>query len=1040
MGNDGQGSGATLDGVSVTNGNAIDVDPTTSGAVLTLDDGATITGGTLSIGSAGELVIGSNLNDSGATLYETAIDNAGIISIDAGTTLNLLADSHHRTVTLQDGGTVSMAAGSELAGIAGTGIGQAVTLDNVDNTISGAGTLGSVGNVQFAIKNEASGTIDANVSGQTLDLETGSPIQNFGVIEATNGGILRNDSGITSETGSSIKIDTGGTVIDTDPDPASNVIFAGIGTLEWTRLLSYSGAISGFRSGDAVDLADFGYAAHTYYSFSAGAVTVSSVGGATEAPIGFSGTYSQESFALHDDGTGNTELIANPATVTVSGVDGDGNPAEGHAITVTLSGQSLNDVTYTWIDGGVVSSDNSNTFTPTADADNQIVGLVSFDDPNNPSTIDTVTAVVGTVQPETNTWTGTGDWVNDAAADWSTGAPPNNGDQVVIASGQVEVSSSVTLDNIVLQNDGEIDATAGGTLTLVNGSVTNAGTLEATGGGELSIQSTVNNSGGSVLASGGFVDFLFGISGGSATISSGGTLEYGWSSDVATSFSGSGTLVLDHQDQSDLNFATASYTGTVSGFGSGDVFDLTDLSFVPASETLTWSQGSGILAVSNGTDTADINLAGAYSPNQFALEQTASGTTAVVFVDTSVPILQGATYELSIASSENVSFNGNTGTFIVDDPATFTGTIAGISGSGDLLDLRGLDAVSTDSFTASAPVFSGGDTVLTVTDTTQDTSESVTLVGDYTSGNNISWTTPVFDGHGGASLFDPPADGFGDSAIALGAISNSPAQTGAGAPNVVLADVAVTIGGGGNTLIALPFSDTVTFTGGTGSLILNDPAAFTGQIVGFTGTAPDAAHSDTIDLVGINYDSAHFAELYNSTSGLLSVTDGSHTASFTFDNFNATLDFASDGHGGTLITDPPAAGSTSELSAGSAVGWGMNFSDDKIDFKPAQTANQSENAAAPDGTKSALVLNNSGHDNFVFVSNLGADANLQTHADAGEPANHASVETAQQLAALVTPDAHTGTVFDLIHNDILGMNDAVPSQIHQIIQAGHLLH
>ena len=860
MGSAGQGSGATLDDVTVTDGNAINVDPTASGAVLTLDDGTTITGGTLSIGTAGELVVGSNLNDNGATLYETGIDNAGTISIDAGTTLGLLADSLNKTVTLQDGGTVSMAAGSELAGIAGTGNGQKVTLDNVDNTISGAGTLGSVGNVEFTIKNEASGTIDANVSGQTLDLETGTPIQNFGVIEATNGGILRNDSGISSETGSSIRIGTGGTVIDTDPDPASNVIFAGIGTLEWTRLLSYSGTISGFGSGDAIDLADFGYAAHNYYSFSSGALTVSSVGGASEAPIAFSGTYGQESFALQNDGAGNTEVIADPATLTVSGVDGNDNPAEGQAITVTLSGQSLNDVTYTWIDGGVVSSDTSNTFTPTADADNQIIGLVSFDDPNNPSTVDTVTAVLGKVQPETNTWIGTGDWVNDAAADWSTGATPNNGDQVIIASGQVEVSSSVTLDNIVLQNDGEIDATSGGTLTLVNGSVTNAGTLEASSGGELSIQSTVDNSSGSVLASGGFVDFLFGISGGSATISSGGTLEYGWSSDVATSFTGSGTLVLDHQDQSDLNFATASYTGTVSGFGSGDVFDLTDLFFVPASETLTWSQNSGILAVSNGTDTADINLAGNYTPNEFALEQTASGNTAVVFVDTSVPILQGATYELSIASSENVSFNGNTGTFIVDNPATFAGTIAGISGSGDILDLRGLDAVSTDSFAASAPVFSGGDTVLTVTDTTQGTSESVTLVGDYTSDNNVSWSAPVFDGHGGASVFDPPANGFGDSAIAIGEIPISPIQSEPGALLVVGANVPVTVSSGGSTTITVPFSDGVTFTGGTGSLVLNDPAGFTGQIVGFTGTAPDVAHSDTIDLVGINYNSAHFAE------------------------------------------------------------------------------------------------------------------------------------------------------------------------------------
>ncbi len=332
--------------------------------------------------------------------------------------------------------------------------------------------------------------------------------------------------------------------------------------------------------------------------------------------------------------------------------------------------------------------------------------------------------------------------------------------------------------------------------------------------------------------------------------------------------------------------------------------------------------------------------------------------------------------------------------------------------------------------------------MLTVTDTTQGTSESVTLVGDYTSDNNVSWSTPVFDGHGGASVFDPPANGFGDSAIAIGEIPISPIQSEPGALLVVGANVPVTVSSGGSTTITVPFSDGVTFTGGTGSLVLNDPAGFTGQIVGFTGTAPDAAHSDTIDLVGINYDSAHFAESYNSTSGLMSVTDGSHTASFTFDNFNATLDFASDGHGGTLITDPPAPGSTSEPPASPAVKWGMDFGADKIDYGPAQPANQSENAAVADGAKGALVLGNSGHDNFVFTPNLGteANANLNPHADTHEQANHPNAQSVQQLVALVAPDIHAGAVFDLLHSDIPGMNDAIPSQIHQIIQAGHLLH
>jgi hypothetical protein len=35
------------------------------------------------------------------------------------------------------------------------------------------------------------------------------------------------------------------------------------------------------------------------------------------------------------------------------------------------------------------------------------------------------------------------------------------------------------------------------------------------------------------------------------------------------------------------------------------------------------------------------------------------------------------------------------------------------------------------------------------------------------------------------------------------------------------------------------------------------------------------------------------------------VTDGAHSATFNFDNFNGALNFASDHHGGTLNTDPP---------------------------------------------------------------------------------------------------------------------------------------
>jgi hypothetical protein len=89
----------------------------------------------------------------------------------------------------------------------------------------------------------------------------------------------------------------------------------------------------------------------------------------------------------------------------------------------------------------------------------------------------------------------------------------------------------------------------------------------------------------------------------------------------------------------------------------------------------------------------------------------------------------------------------------------------------------------------------------------------------------------------------------------------------------------------------------VTFNNGAGTaaygqLVLGDPANFCGQISGFTGTGPDAAHSDSIDLKGINYNSGHFSETYCAPTGLLTVTDGNQTIHLTFDGFDGTFSFA----------------------------------------------------------------------------------------------------------------------------------------------------
>ena len=109
----------------------------------------------------------------------------------------------------------------------------------------------------------------------------------------------------------------------------------------------------------------------------------------------------------------------------------------------------------------------------------------------------------------------------------------------------------------------------------------------------------------------------------------------------------------------------------------------------------------------------------------------------------------------SVATGVTVTFTGSTGTLIIEQPSTFEGQIAGISGSGDVLDLGGFNSHNGDVFETSA-VFSNGDTMLTVTDTSDNVSEVLTLVGNYTTANDITWTAES-DGNGGAKVVDPPA-------------------------------------------------------------------------------------------------------------------------------------------------------------------------------------------------------------------------------------------------------------------------------------------
>jgi hypothetical protein len=110
-----------------------------------------------------------------------------------------------------------------------------------------------------------------------------------------------------------------------------------------------------------------------------------------------------------------------------------------------------------------------------------------------------------------------------------------------------------------------------------------------------------------------------------------------------------------------------------------------------------------------------------------------------------------------------------------------------------------------------------------------------------------------------------------------------------------------------------PSTANVTFeAGGTGTLNLDASTEFAGTVAGL-------ATGNSLDLSDIGFGAGltlGYAPNSGNTGGVLTVNDGVHTANIALLGQYAASSFvaASDGHGGTLITDPPALTAQNQLT------------------------------------------------------------------------------------------------------------------------------
>ncbi|WP_456660830.1 beta strand repeat-containing protein [Bradyrhizobium sp. JR3.5] len=312
-------------------------DDASGNAVITLIDGQTITldgvhaadltaanfefDVTPTVENPGPMTIG----DGSMLPLSGIINNTGEIDLQ-GSGDDTLLQLIQTGIKLEGGGHVVLSDDDHNI-IAGTA--SNVTLDNVDNIISGAGQIGQG---SLMLSNE--GTIDATGT-HALVIDTGANvIANAGTLEATGAGGLVLASAVTN---SGLIWANGGTVTaEGEVTGNGNALISGAGTIEFGAgstagvtfdanaaghlilddAFHFSGTVSGLDGNDDIDIKGLGSGAGTTLSFTenqagtGGTLTVSD--GAHTANIVLLGQYDPTGFAEKADATNGTVITYDP--------------------------------------------------------------------------------------------------------------------------------------------------------------------------------------------------------------------------------------------------------------------------------------------------------------------------------------------------------------------------------------------------------------------------------------------------------------------------------------------------------------------------------------------------------------------------------------------------------------------------------------------------------------------------------------------------------------------------------------------------------
>ncbi len=460
---------------------------------------------------------------------------------------------------------------------------------------------------------------------------------------------------------------------------------------------------------------------------------------------------------------------------------------------------------------------------------------------------------------------------------------------------------SLTLVNAI---DATIDANASTALVIdtAGEALKNAGLIEATGTGGLVIHNTtVKGAGGGVIAAaGGYVELRAADIVGGTLRSTGGFAVQAQTS--ASTIDGRASNVANQGALDALTGASLTLEGTIANTGAitaaGGAVLLRGGDIVGGTLATSGSGAIVVLGTGNTLDGASgqaVTLSGnvrVANGGALVLQGAiVSGATAYVGgAGTASELLIGAAGATLSGGGRWILGNGASNVIDAATAATLTNadnkiTGAGVIGNANLTFVNGAGGIINDNSTVGLIIDTGANTIVNA--------GQIAAVGP------------------GRMVIKSAVDNTGTLTAALGDLTVEGAVTGAGTVRINAARADFAAG----------FGEDVSFgvnPSAIGVLELAQSQAYGGEITGFSKTGTTA-----LDLDDIAFGAATTASYSGTTaSGVLTVTDGTHTANFKLlGNYLASaFVVSSDGHGGTTVVDPTRLTAAMAAFGASALG------------------------------------------------------------------------------------------------------------------------